>query len=349
MASERKYYLDYLRIGAILAVVLMHCSGHCDNAVSTNDFQWHLCSIPQTVTCWAVPVFIMISGALMLNKDISIKSLYTKNILRLVVAYVFWAFLYVLVFAIIPYYDRLTIDVIKNIIAGIAEGGYYHLWFMPLIIGLYIVLPVFQSAIRGADDKTMNYWFLICFIFGVIIPSLRFIPIFEDMLGSSLDTFNVGFTGHYLLYFMLGYVLDRIEIQKRKRTVLYLMGLSSMAVTIVVVSIQSYYNGCLFDVIRSNKMPTVMIISAALFVAAKEYYTKKKRNIRCEKIVVTMSSLSFGVYLCHMFCVSIFEKPVLAVFSPFMATFVLFFLVSSISFLLIALVRKCALLSKYIT
>jgi surface polysaccharide O-acyltransferase-like enzyme len=96
----RSYHLDILRIIAIFSVLLMHTAGHTSSFFqnSPQTFTYQFLSIFDTATRFAVPVFVMISGALFLdsNKVLSTKKLYRKNILRLVIAFFFWSLIYVL-------------------------------------------------------------------------------------------------------------------------------------------------------------------------------------------------------------------------------------------------------------
>ena len=93
MNVKRKYYLDVLRICAISAVVLMHCAGFADNDVNPSSVLWNSAIIFNNITKYAVPVFVMISGSLMLGRtDISLKQLFQKYIFRLVTAYIFCFF-----------------------------------------------------------------------------------------------------------------------------------------------------------------------------------------------------------------------------------------------------------------
>ena len=80
---------------------------------------------------FAVPIFVMISGALFLQRDIPTKIIYTKYILKLSVAYIFWSLIYSLYYG-----GNLSRHVINFI------NSTFHLWFIPMIIGLYIAYPI---------------------------------------------------------------------------------------------------------------------------------------------------------------------------------------------------------------
>ena len=86
---NRDYSMDILRILAILIVILLHVSfPFFDNPL--NSSQWIKALFPDTMSRWGVPVFVMISGAFMLQKNISINELWTKYIKRLAILLVLW-------------------------------------------------------------------------------------------------------------------------------------------------------------------------------------------------------------------------------------------------------------------
>lgn len=92
---NRILYLDILRFIAIFGVVLLHVSD--DGFLRGVDTEeWVPSLVYVTLSHWILPMFVMISGALFLNpkKNVSKRDLFTKYILRLVLAYVFWVIAY---------------------------------------------------------------------------------------------------------------------------------------------------------------------------------------------------------------------------------------------------------------
>lgn len=348
MGCTRKWYLDYLRIGAILAVVLMHCSGLIDDEVNQSSVLWHLSILFGSITRWAVPIFVMISGSLMLSKkDLSIKRLFLKYILRFVIAYLFWSFVYTIIFSIIPYYDILSVNGIKNLIAGTLKGGFFHLWFMPMIIGLYVITPILQGCIRGLHEKIIWYWMGIDFVLCFIVPLLRQNAFFENIFGETIDLFNNGFFGEYLFYFILGYLLSRSELNKRWQEVLYIVGSFSAAFTILSVWIPSLYTGSLFDTLRQNNTPNVLLMSAALFVFAKERI-RQDIEPKHKTAILFLSKYSFGVYFVHEMILLSMHDFIISNVPPVFAIVVLFLITTLLSYLIVMIIDRIKPISKYI-
>ena len=70
---------DLLRIQAAILVVLLHVSAIGWNMISPRKSQWMIINLYNSMTRGAVPIFFMLSGAFLLNKDIDIKDLYNKK------------------------------------------------------------------------------------------------------------------------------------------------------------------------------------------------------------------------------------------------------------------------------
>ena len=94
--NNRVIYFDYLRIMATIAVIVLHVAGQNFYAPGVNTYEWHVFNIYDSIVRWAVPIFVMISGALFLNteKQLNIKALYTKNIFRILNDFIFLSLIY---------------------------------------------------------------------------------------------------------------------------------------------------------------------------------------------------------------------------------------------------------------
>ena len=188
--KERIVYLDILRVICGFFVIVLHVSSQNWSSVDVNSFTWDVFNFFESLTRFTVPVFVMISGSLFLNNsmNITVKNLYKKNILRLVTAYIGWSFIYAVCLHIGSWNGirSFVVDVIN---------GYYHMWFVPMMIGLYILVPVLRMI--TADKKVMQYFIVISVFFCFFVPVMLKLPI--------LSKFNF-FYENMNLYFQLGYV-----------------------------------------------------------------------------------------------------------------------------------------------
>lgn len=101
----------------------------------------------------------MISGTLFLDREISMKKIYSKNILRLVISFFVWSSIYA-VFVHGSVMDKVT-AIIK---------GPFHMWFIFMIIGLYICLPIIKAIVK--NPFTAKYFLVIALIVTFIFPTV---------------------------------------------------------------------------------------------------------------------------------------------------------------------------------
>ena len=160
--KNRNVSLDLLRIAATVAVITIHVTGLHWMQQDVTSFSWYVYNFFRTIVRWAVPAFIMISGSLFLNPEraFDVKTLYKKNILRIITAFVFWSLIYAI------YEGDGTIQtLLKHWIHG---SG--HMWFVFLILALYILLPVMRWIV--ADRKNEKIFLIVSFVLGFCIPAI---------------------------------------------------------------------------------------------------------------------------------------------------------------------------------
>ena len=291
--QKRIAYLDWLRIFSIFSVVVLHVSAQNWYTTDVNGFAWQTFNFYDSIVRWSVPVFVMISGCLFLNRDIPLERIYHKYICRLAIAFFAWSIFY----ACFDSHNILTFVV--NVLRG-----KYHMWFIPMIIGLYMVLPIIKLIIQKQD--IMKYFLCLSFIFVFLLPWIskiihdfggRDAIMITDALNKSVQSMKLqivfGFTG----YFILGYYLNSIEITRKNRIVIYILGFIGFALTVFLQSalalkIQNRHSNY-YDVFSVN----VLLSCIALFVWFKYTEFFKQPSQMIEKL----SCYSFGVYLVHVF------------------------------------------------
>ena len=208
--KNRIIYLDLLRIFAIISVVLFHVIKHNWNVLDVNSNDWFIYNIFYPILKWNVPIFVMISGALFLNKKQDIKILYKKNILRILSIFIIWSLIYAI-------YTFINDGNLNEAVQTFFKG-YYHLWFLYLIIGLYILVPILRKIIE--NENITKYFLILSGIFTFIVPMIiTVIKIISINAGetaqSIVDNLNINMFIGYTFYFVLGYYLNNIKINKK--------------------------------------------------------------------------------------------------------------------------------------
>lgn len=304
--QNRSVHYDLLRIFASFAVICIHvCSDSFTwEAKQYSTSIWGYLNIFDSLSRFAVPVFVMLSGCFMIDKykENSLKKLYTKNIFRLACSFIFWSFTYVVFGSLKNIITHDPID-IKSLISNFIKGE-GHLWFIPMMIVLYAVTPLVKELCNS--KKNEQYFMLLAFI-PIAFNFINYF-IYVKPLNKLFESAGFQFVSGYTVYYILGHYLNKYEIQKKHRVLTYILAVISVVVT-VIVSNWHYNSGkagepFLFDYLS----PTVFIVSAAVFLLFKYNVSKIRFKERSQRFIVKLSSLTFGVYLSHMVFVKLFNR-----------------------------------------
>lgn len=294
--KERQIYLDILRILATFAVIFIHVSGR-DFIYSYKAYDWYVSDIYNSISRWAVPIFVMISGTLFLNpnKDVPIKAILTKYIPRILIAYLFWWFCY-------SAYSGLTHYIESGVVTSKSLRPNIHLWFLPMLMCMYLLVPLFRKVV--IDKKVLKYalalwvgYATISFVFGTfeIHPKIHQI----------MDLFRGDIILVYAGYFLLGYYMSTTELRKKTRSVIYLLGLLGAALTITGSIIMSLLKGEPNQLFLMSRSPFIIMMASALFVCIK--YNVKDVGPKTGKFIAHVRKDLFGIYLVHGFYLKLFN------------------------------------------
>ena len=148
--TNRLIHFDLMRIIACFFVILIHV-GIFDQLkdVPNQSIDTVFGNLYGIISRWAVPCFFMLSGLMFLdkNKEIPLKKLYGKYILRLAVAYVVWSCIYAIYNS---FYDAgPTLYEKFNYFLNYCISGEIHTWYVLVTIGLYIALPIIKLIIQS--------------------------------------------------------------------------------------------------------------------------------------------------------------------------------------------------------
>ena len=120
--QEREYAFDYMRVAAAFMVMIVHVAAQSWYKTDIHSFEWIVMNFYHCfIVRVDVPLFVMISGSLFLSKDVPLKKIFSKYILRIITAFLFWSFIYA-----VYSYSRT-----KNFNKSVDEfiRGHYHMWF----------------------------------------------------------------------------------------------------------------------------------------------------------------------------------------------------------------------------
>ena len=336
---RRQYYFDFLRIAACFAVMVIHIDSYDWVAGKISTFDLRVLNFYRSALVrWAVPVFVMISGALFLNKDIPFKKLYSKYIFKIFTALVFWSFAY----AVKDYVK--TGDIHKAYETLIL--GHFHLWFLFMIMGLYMIVP-FVRKIAESDFLT-KYFLVLTIVFSSIMPHIAdivfmFSERYAFIAGKFTDKFMMYFVFGQTGYFLLGYFLDNKDITQKAERMIYFAGLCGFAFTTTFPDYAQNMKTAGLNLLWRNGLDTICV-SAAVFIFFRKHFNYENR------FIMKLAKYSFGTYLIHFAVITALRQ--LGLFSmairPAFLLPVIAVAVFIVSFIISAILNHIPLLKKYI-
>ena len=346
--NNRIIYLDILRIFTVFFVVILHTSGYKWDDVDIHTFEWNALNIYDGISRWAVSVFVMISGACFLGKDIPLKKLYGKYILRLVISFIFWSFCYSYVFNILSG-EKDTHRFIDQFIRG-----FNHLWFLYMIIGLYIVSPFLKCIVK--DERTTRYFLILSFIITIAIPQIiSIIKIFSNAYGeyieSVINSAQIKMVLGYSVYYVLGYYLSTKTISKFATRIIYFLGVIGFVSTVFLTYWISNYRNTGVELFYNNLTINVFLEALSVFVLIKNTFERKQSKPKTTAVIAALSKYTFGVYLIHIFFIRALNKYLSLnsiSFNPLIAVPIVAILVFSASMLASAILNRIPIVNKYL-
>lgn len=305
MDSKRIIYFDYLRIIAIFAVVIAHVAAQSWYLVDVRSHEWNVLNFFDGGFRWGPPVFVMISGALFLEKRRPLKEIYSKNILRIIIAFVFWSVFY----ALWGFFVTGKVDTFEQLISE-AIIGHYHLWFLPMIVGLYMMVPFFEKIVE--DKKLALYFVGLSVIFAFLLPrGIRLTEFKWPWLSKAMNNLNdaadIHFVLGYSVYFILGYLLSTGNLSRKTTGLIYLGGALGSLITIGMTAIASKLQQSHIIFFYGNFNVNMLMTSVAVFTFARQHMNVEKSSGKKRHRLTYISKCCFGVYLIHPFLIEEIE------------------------------------------
>ncbi len=348
MSKKRIISFDLIRIIAALAVVMIHVSAEFVQAYPVNSSGFLLGNVFDSLSRFAIILFLMISGALFLdeNKNITTKKMLTSA-LRMFRLLMVWSFVYAVVYrVIIPVVNGAGISPLK--IFSSFLFGHYHLWYLFMIVAMYLITPVLRLFIKKENSKIILYLIGISFLVNFCTPFLNelinsFI-IDGDILERFVSGFEFGLVTDFVTYYILGWYINNFEIKKKHRVIIYILGIIGLVITIIFTQILSLKNNALNSTLYACDTVNIFFYSIALFLFFHTAF--KNKDLKCEKLILKLSDLTFPVYLIHIFMLSLASFiSVSCSFSPFVAIIFNFAFTVITSFVLSAILKKIPIIN----
>ncbi|MFT6926476.1 MAG: surface polysaccharide O-acyltransferase-like enzyme [Psychromonas sp.] len=279
------FYLDLLRCVASFAVVAIHVLGPFRYLYGEiPDSDWLAAMGINSATRWAVPVFIMISGALLLSSDrhFNCEHYLSKRLAKVAIPFVGWSFIYAFVggFVAGSWSSDLTMKMIEN---SANEPVWYHLWFFYDFLPLYFVIPFLAPLLKKISPELSKLIVIIL----LLLFLMNWLKV-ESFLRQNL----VLYTG----YLILGWYLYNRDNSKELKYWL-IAGVSMLLLNFFGSWQLALENGQYSSFYMGYKTLNTVLIAAMLFVLAQRYANKIRGKLRM--LISVIAKYSLGIYLLH--------------------------------------------------
>lgn len=289
--SGRVVYFSRLKALGCIAVVVLH-TFYAASAYATDRAQLAAMNAVRNAMMWAVPCFVMVTGALLLDKgrELGYKKLFSRLILRMAVSLAVFSVLFSCFDAAFVAKDMSLSAVTDGLKTALYGGGWKHMWYLYLMIALYLLMPAYRLVTRSAQRADIVYLCALYMVFLSVLPTV------EALTGKD-TAFYICAYSVYPLYLFLGYAMhnDMIRIPPLCAAVMTVAGLGA----VVWLTVRSTAKGTAVESLLGNYSFAVFaVLSAGLFGLIKA--TDGKRIRVLDLIAGELERCSFGIYLLHM-------------------------------------------------
>ena len=281
---ERNYAIDTLRTIATLLVILLHVSS---NYVLEQDyarnyhFTFWVANVVDSFTRICVPLFVLISGMFLVGRKESLRESYKKRASRIIIPLFAWTVIYLIFSALFQYIGHHTIDYNGLLSSVILGRPYYHLWYLYMLIGLYLIVPILNYSIIFISRKTLWIIAISLLLFGIINYSYSFYY--------KSEMFFLLWFINYLGYFILGYLLKNSNKVISLTILLGIYIITSLLIAAFSYCTMRYFNNSFF---YGNLTPFVILGSVCIYKIFQQINLK-------QNFLSKISYLTLGIYLIH--------------------------------------------------
>ncbi len=321
--------VDLIRTVAIVGVIVLHASADLtvrptvflsQQAMILEIFRWTFVDIYQSIGRVGVPLFVMLTGALLLqpSKNESLGAFFKKRWARLGLPLIFWLGIYLAWDFLVESQPFST----GALIQGVLTGPYLQFWYIYMLIGLYLLTPFLRVMVAHAEPNLFKYFIVIWFIGSAVLPFLSFAGLNWDH-----NVFTIpAFVGYYILGVYL------LTVRVRLRTVALLMSLGLALTAFGTYAMAAILGGASTYFFQDYFSPTIIMASGMLFLLlvipktkAGEALTVTNASVQLEatekkgdptrfgKLLSLISANTLPIFLFHMIVLETFRKGYLGI------------------------------------
>ncbi len=323
-AKKRTIYFEVLRIIAIFIVFLNHTPAYTLYFYNTGIRKW-ICLFATVTMKICIPLFFMISGALLLGKDEKWGTILKKRVSRFAITIVLFELLYVLVKYLVTLsrgseFNYTFLDLLGGIFAGDIIGLESY-WYMYAHLGILLSLPFLRAVAKNMKKSDFIALTVFHFLFWTAVPAIALLlPGHEIKKPLLHNDFVIPLAAAKSMYFPLaGFWLDRnVDVEQfRRKDIAFIC---VIYVTAVMIS-------SLFTIFEQNYTEAfslyyvemlAYVTTSCVFLLVKYLFTggRVKISAGLSRAVCTVGALSFSMYIFEPFCKLFVEESYYNYVSP---------------------------------
>lgn len=318
--KERSVYIDILKAIAIFMMIAVHCTDNVTPAERSEPWYNLWGSIYGSLMRPSIPLFVMVTGILLLPVKIEITEFYKKRLLRLVSPFIIWSVLYNLFpwitgllglnpsvindfFAWVEPSQQLG-DALHNIAMIPLTFSYFavQMWYIYLLIGIYLYMPFFSAWVKQSTKKEQHIFLILWFV-SLFIPYLRQFAVLDLWGVCSWNEFGMlysfaGFNG----YLLLGYYLNNNPLKWSTSKMLlvfvpmFIVGYCTTFFGFKTITATPGQTAEMVELFYTYCSPNVLFLTVPIFVAIQRL-TVNSETVK--RVFKSLSVCTFGIWMSH--------------------------------------------------
>ncbi len=308
-----------LRVMACAAVVLLHTCHTCVAMDLLTPAGTAAANAIKANMIWAVPCFVMVTGALLLDpgRELTLKRLFRRYVLRVAAVIVVFTVLFAVSDGVFRYVAETAgtaspsaaedgmkagagaavsaLALIGESLAQVpfkiwTDGSWSHMWYLYTLLGLYLLMPAFRKISAGSDRNEMRYLIGVGVIFLMVLPTV-------DTIAGTSTGFRICVTSVYPLFLFTGYACAAGYLRPGRAAAAAMAVLAAVLVTAMSLAQSRSGNQVLKSLLAGYTFPAVWLQGFGIF---RLVTAARLREGLLRRAVLTADRCSFGIYLIHL-------------------------------------------------
>lgn len=287
-------YITVLSVIACIFVIMLH--SYTLGFEETSD--WVLERIFRGIAYCAVPIFFMISGATLIDyrERYDTKTFFKKRLLKTLLPLIIWSIIYFVVKIILGKIDTTNMDFryIVDCFINIRMNSVF--WFLVVIIGIYLCIPVISLIPKENRQKSFLYIIVLSFV------TVSFLPLVFRLANINYNNdlrFPLTATG-WIMFIFIGYYISHYDINLKIRITIYALGFLGLLTFILGTIIWSYHNHEFVNIFDEYTNVPCLLYSSAFFLLFKNIKFESKIGDGIFKVSKFIAPTTLGIYIIHM-------------------------------------------------